>query len=356
MPRTRTARLSDVPNEVRIGFVGGGFMGQLAHIRNYAALPYCKLVALADPRAESASAVAKRYGIERIYSNADEMLAHEELDGVVATVMFDRHAELLPSIYGRVPCLFTEKPLADSSTAGRELAAAAEASGTVHMLGYHKRCDPAVVETHALIREWRSSERHGGLRYIRVTVAGGDWIAGADTYYIDRGEPKPPFPKSDSERRGVYIEFVNFFIHQVNLLRHLLGEDYSIDFADPAGRVLCARSESGVTCVIELRPFDLLKSWHESVLVAFEGAAITLSLPAPLATTPGEVEISSDDTRFVQERRHFGATSAMLEQARAFAAVCAGEREPPCELREALRDLELADEYVAHRFGDGASR
>jgi predicted dehydrogenase len=331
-------------------------MGQLAHIRNYAALPHCRLVALADPRAESASAVAKRYGIERVYSNVDEMLDHEELDGCVATLMFDRHADVLPSIYGRVPCVFTEKPLADSSTAGHKLAAAAEASGAVHMVGYHKLCDPAVVETHSLIREWEASGRNGALRYIRVTVAGGDWIAGADAYYIDRGEPKPPFPDGGSEERRVYIDFVNFFAHQVNLLRYLLGEDYSIVFADPAGLVLCVRSASGVTCVIELRPFRARSSWHESVLVAFEHATISLSLPAPLAATPGEVEISSDNTRFVQERRHFGATPAMLEQARAFAAVCAGERKPPCDLREALRDLELADEYVAHRFANGAAR
>jgi hypothetical protein len=173
--------------------------------------------------------------------------------------------------------------------------------------------------------------------------------------YIDRGEPRPPFPQSEIEERSVYIDFVNFFAHQVNLLRHLLGEDYSIVFADPAGLVLCVRSESGVTCVIELRPFRARNSWHESVLVAFEHATISLALPAPLATVAGEIEISSDDTKFVQERRHFGSTPAMLEQARAFAAVCAGAGEPPCGLVEALRDLELADEYVSARF-DGESR
>jgi predicted dehydrogenase len=264
--------------------------------------------------------------------------------------MFDRHAAVLPSIYGRVSCVFTEKPLADSLVAGRELAAAAAASGAVHMVGYHKLCDPAVVETRALMREWQASKQHGALRYIRITVAGGDWIAGADAYYIDRGEPKPPFPDGGSEERRVYIDFVNFFAHQVNLLRHLLGEDYSIVFADPGGLVLCVRSASGVTSVIELRPYRARNSWHESVLVAFEHATISLSLPAPLAATPGEIEISSDDTRFVQERVHFAATPAMLEQARAFTSVCVGEREPPCGLLDALRDLELADEYVSHRF------
>ena len=32
----------------RIGFVGVGFMGQCAHLRNYAVLPECEVVAIAE--------------------------------------------------------------------------------------------------------------------------------------------------------------------------------------------------------------------------------------------------------------------------------------------------------------------
>ena len=104
-------------------------MGQLAHIRNYAALPMCDLVALAEPREATAAVVAERYGIMNVYRDVGEMLDHEELDGVVATLMFNGHKDVLPSIYGHVPNVFTEKPLADSSASGRELATAAKDSG-----------------------------------------------------------------------------------------------------------------------------------------------------------------------------------------------------------------------------------
>ena len=55
--------------KVRLGFVGSGFMGQLAHIANYATIPDCELVALAEGRAQTSEAVARHYGIEELYPN-----------------------------------------------------------------------------------------------------------------------------------------------------------------------------------------------------------------------------------------------------------------------------------------------
>src|SRR5213596_2117987 len=100
--------------KVRIGFVGAGFMGQLAHIRSYALLrDECELVALAEPRRRTAELVAERYGIGRDHR---ELLDSEQLDGIVASQPYAYHAALLPDLYPRVPHLFTEKPLAVGAT------------------------------------------------------------------------------------------------------------------------------------------------------------------------------------------------------------------------------------------------
>src|SRR6266496_4752263 len=99
--------------KVRIGFVGAGFMGQLAHIRSYALLHQeCELVALAEPRQRTAELVAARYGIPRVYRDHRELLASEKLDGIVAAQRYTHHAAVLPELYRNVPYLFTEKPLA----------------------------------------------------------------------------------------------------------------------------------------------------------------------------------------------------------------------------------------------------
>ena len=51
--------------KVRVGFAGVGFMGQVAHLRNYVRNPECEVVALAEPRPELARRVAAKYGIEK---------------------------------------------------------------------------------------------------------------------------------------------------------------------------------------------------------------------------------------------------------------------------------------------------
>ena len=110
---------------IRIGFVGVGRMGQMAHLRNYVTVEGCQVVALAEIRPKMRQLVAQRYGVPSVYADHVEMLAAEELDGVVVSQPFSRHAVLLPDIYPKVARVFTEKPLAVSVAAG--------ASGNVSM-------------------------------------------------------------------------------------------------------------------------------------------------------------------------------------------------------------------------------
>src|SRR5260221_9951806 len=116
--------------KVRIGFVGAGFMGQLAHTRSYALLrDECELVALAEPRQHTAELVAARYGIGRVYRDHRELLDSEQLDGIVAAQHFTHHAALLPDLSGGGAHLFTEKPLAPRPSTGNRLANLARAAG-----------------------------------------------------------------------------------------------------------------------------------------------------------------------------------------------------------------------------------
>jgi predicted dehydrogenase len=187
-----------VAAKVRIGFVGAGFMGQLAHIRSYALLrDECELVALAEPRQRTAELVAARYGIGRVYRDHRELLESEQLDGIVAAQRFMYHAALLPELYPNVPHLFTEKPLALTAAAGDRLAHLAGESGCVHMLGYQRRSDPATVEAKRTVDAWKSSGDMGDLRYLRICYTDGDWTANASARFIDGGERPPPFPAEE---------------------------------------------------------------------------------------------------------------------------------------------------------------
>lgn len=129
--------------KVRLGFVGCGYMGQLAHISNYAMIPDCELVALAEGRQNTAKAVANKYGIANVYSDHREMLEKAELDGVVAIMWYTLYHSVVPDIINAGLPLATEKPMCVSSETSKRMVEYADKKGVLYQIGYMKRHDPA---------------------------------------------------------------------------------------------------------------------------------------------------------------------------------------------------------------------
>jgi predicted dehydrogenase len=332
-------------------------MGQAAHLRNYTSLQdECEVVALAELRPEAGARIAARHGIPKLYRNHEELLAKEKVDALVASQPFTRHGILLTDLARAGVPLMSEKPIAGSIAVAEKIVAALEKNKTWLMVGYHKRCDPATQYAKAEIDRLKQTGELGALRYVRITMPPGDWIAGGFQDNINSAEKladlehDPAAPDMDKATYEAYLTFVNFYIHQVNLLRHLLGEGYRVTHADPAQVLLVARSESGVTGVIEMAPYQSTLAWNETVLVGFQKGYVKLDLPAPLAyNRPGTVEIFKDPG--------VGATPmtltpqlpwvhAMRNQALAFLRAVRGEAPAPCLAPEALEDLRVARQYI----------
>lgn len=342
--------------KVRIGFVGVGSMGQMAHLRNYAAMPECEVVAIAELRERTARRVAERYGVPKVYRNHEEMLAGEQIDGIVSTQPFTRHGVLIPELLKHGKPVLTEKPLAASIEVGERIVQAARDNHTWHMVGYHKRSDPAVMYAKAEVARLKQSSELGKLRYVRITMPPGDWIAGGFNELINAGDPAPQLetdpPPSDMDEQTLeeYVSFVNYYIHQVNLMRHLLGEPYRVTYAHPRGVLLIGESASGVPCTLEMAPYRTTIDWQESALIAFECGTIKLELPAPVALNrPGRVEIFRDPGNGVTPQTitpQLPWVHAMRQQAVNFVRAIKGEIPPPCNSEEALEDLRVARDYL----------
>jgi predicted dehydrogenase len=353
-----------VAEKLRIGFVGAGFMGQLAHIRSYALLDdECELVALAEPRQRTAELVAARFGIGRVYHDHRELLDSEELDGLVAVQRYLHHAALLPELYPQVRHLFTEKPLALGAEQGDRLAALAQERGCVHMLGYQRRSDPATREAKQTVDAWKASGELGELRYVRICFTDGDWTANARAGFVDTGE-KPPasFPAEDppGEVAGDDVALwalstaADQLVHPLNLIRHFLGERYGLVFAHVSGRLLVFESDSGVPATIEVTPYRLSVGYDEELLVAFEHGYVRLR-PAPslALNRSGTVEIYRDPGSGASPERirpQLPWTDPQQAQARDFLRVCRGEAAPPTDAGEAAEDLHLVRDVVRARL------
>jgi predicted dehydrogenase len=342
---------------VRIGFVGVGNMGQVAHLRNYVMREDCRVVALAEVRQDLAQKVARRYGVEKVYGSHREMIEHEKLDAIVAPQMFTSHGTLIPELIrqARIP-IFIEKPLARDVENGERIIAALEETRTWVMVGYHKRSDPATEYAKAEIDRVRANGGLGALRYVRVTAPMGDWSAGMMGERLVSTETVPAAsdpvtPGLSREGESMHMHLVNGVIHQINLLRHLMGEPYRALFTDRNLRTLVAEgTTSKLTGLIEMYPYVTARDWQEPVLVAFDRGYVKIDLPAPLAMyRAGRVEIYRDlgDGSTPQVIiPHLPPLHAMANQVTNFLKAVRGEAPPPCEAREAIEDLRVARDYL----------
>lgn len=335
---------------VRLGFVGVGKMGQAAHLSNYMRLPDTDVVAIAEPRADLREAVARRYNIPNTYATAEEMIAAEKLDGLVAIQHFDNHGQVIPGLYdGGLPIL-TEKPLGNSSAVARRIIESLKKSSSWHMVGYHKRSDPATVDAKRMIDSFTESGELGAIRYVRVTMPTGDWANLGFTDVLGSNEPLPP-ASPDVNTDEDFVRFINYYIHQVNLIRFLLGETFSITYLSSGGVVLAGESASGVDIVLEMEPWSDEIGWNESALVAFEKGYVRLDLPAPLVVNvAGTVTVHRGSAEGTADTVHtYPPIHAMLAQAQRFTDAIRGTATPPSDAHDALIDLEIADQYLALR-------
>ncbi len=341
---------------LRIGFCGVGSMGQCAHLRHYATLEGCQVVAIAEPRTNTAQEVARRCGVPNVYSDFSEMLAAEKLDGIVASQPFERHGLLVPELLKAGIHVFTEKPIAGCVASGKAIAAADAAGEGTLMVGYHKRSDLATTWAKARIDDLKTSGELGKLTYVRILMPSGDWVLRGFDALVNAGDPTPdlafdaPAEDMDKETFGYYIGFVNYYIHQVNLARHLLGESWQVEYAHESGVLLAGTSESGAAVSIEMTPYMTSEGWEESALVAFERGYLTLDLPAPLAADgSGTVSLYADPgdgATPVRTTPRLKPIPAMRNQAMNFLAAIRGEKPVMCNAADALADIELAREYI----------
>ena len=347
-------------DKLRIAFLGCGYMGQNAHLVNYAELhDLCEVVAVADARRGLAEKVATRYGIPRVFDSYPDMLAGADFDAVVASQPFNNHVNIVPMVLQSRKPLFTEKPVCISVENALMLADLSDSKDTLHMVGYHKRSDPASEYAKAIVDEWQRTGEYGKMRLVRCSMPPGEWEGGAPPVLTDAaaypafaGEPAPTyFPGQLGED---YIAFVNYYIHQVNYLHFMIGAPVHVDYASRNGVLLAGESDSGVSAVIEMAAYATGHGWQESVLVAFEHGYVSVELPPPLAKQrAGRVRVYRGKNRdeATTAEPELPNVHAMKKQAINFIAAAKGERPAPCTSRQAADDMRVATEYIRLRNG-----
>jgi predicted dehydrogenase len=301
---TNQPEIAPINRKIRLGYVGGGFLAQNAHLGNFASLPQCNLVALAERRPNLAAQVARRFGIGKVYPDHLALANDPQIDAVAVSADYAGQGEIAAEVLRAGKHVFMEKPMAVSIQQAERILAAANEGNTRLMVGYMKRYDAGNRRIRDLIREWQQDDGKGKLLYVRCHGFCGNWIAGLDTSGLIRTDESVEstaveellpdwLPKAF--RRG-YIGYLQQYTHQVNLLRFLLDAQSAddvivtnVDLSPDGYTGLVTLQIKGVRCVIESASTKF-HGWDENLHLFFEGGWIR-STPGLLFSRPSTNEI-----------------------------------------------------------------
>ncbi len=147
---------------LNIGIIGFGFMGRM-HYRCWKARTDARVVAICDTNAGATQGCGKGLGNiagaegdvdlrdVAIYTDPEEMFAREKLDAVSITVPTHLHAAWTIKALNAGVHVLCEKPMALTPADGRQMIAAAEASGKILQIGHCIRFWPEYAKAKEIV-------------------------------------------------------------------------------------------------------------------------------------------------------------------------------------------------------------
>jgi 2-hydroxy-4-carboxymuconate semialdehyde hemiacetal dehydrogenase len=132
---------------VNLAVVGLGAFGH-KHLDALTQIPDAKIQYVAHSTLEKAKEVADKYGAEGAFTSYSELLAQDDLDGVIlATPTQMHHAQTLEALRAGKNVM-VEIPMADSLAGVQEIVDAQKETGLIAMAGHTRRFNPSHQYVH----------------------------------------------------------------------------------------------------------------------------------------------------------------------------------------------------------------
>jgi len=240
MPEARKARLA---------FIGCGGFATGSIFPNIHLVPEIDLVAVCDIVKEKAERNARNFGARRVYTDMNEMLDKEELDGVFVIGPAPQQYELAPHVLKRGIPVYVEKPSANTSDEAKELAELAEANRTWGQVGFMKR----FAHVYLMAKDIVSRPEFGPLHMVKCKFAQG---------------PYPQIWGIDSAKRAMLIgqlchifDLIRFFGGDVRRLHAMYHEATPTQFA----YVVNVEYESGAVGQLDLNSLECKQPFRDII-------------------------------------------------------------------------------------------
>lgn len=131
-------------DEFRIGLLGLGAIAQVVHLPILHSLPGVKLAGVCDVDRSKASAIASRFGIERVYRSDDDVFADPSIDAIIiCTPSYLHHGQGIAALQSGKHVLI-EKPLSIKPEDAAAVIEAAEKTDRTLMVAMNNRYRPDI--------------------------------------------------------------------------------------------------------------------------------------------------------------------------------------------------------------------
>jgi predicted dehydrogenase len=349
---------------LRVGVIGCGLIAQVMHLHYLRELgDRFQIAALCDLSRTVVDRVGEAYGVERRFTDWTQLL-EEPLDAVMVLTS-GSHEPIAVAAARAGRHVFIEKPIALSEAEGQAIVAAGKKAGVRLMVGYMKRYDVAVER---MADELRSASP---LRFASSTTAEYPLKWYVAHYPIVRANDIDPSVlatlQADDEARVTAAihqtdpmlryafrhSLLDSMIHDINLMRGLLGEPKALGFAHVA--------QSEITLFLEFPQTTATMNWVNLM----DGVAryrqefsffspqrrATLVFPSPfLRSAPVELVIeggTQESSRSWRTVETVSFESAFKRELLEFYACVTEDREPRTTAGEAVRDVALCQAIIA---------
>lgn len=188
--------------KITVGLIGAGRIGRV-HGENLSfRIPDANLVAVADVFKEVADKTAADLRIPTAYTNYQQILEDETIEGVVICSSTDTHSQIIEEAASAGKHIFCEKPIDHDLVKVNRVLKVVEEAGIKFQVGFNRRFDP-------------------NFRRVREIVAAGD-IGDPHILRITSRDPEPPPVEYVKVSGGIFLDMT---IHDFDMARFLINSE-----------------------------------------------------------------------------------------------------------------------------------
>ncbi len=335
-------------DNIRIGMIGAGMVGQVAHLANFVQIPGCRVTALAELRPRLGALAAEKFGVPIVFDNHLDMLAADAIDAAVVVTRQPATGPVVLDVLNAGKHVLSEKPMAHTAEQASRLVEAATRRQLIYSVGFMKRHDEGAAAAKKLFDEIVANGDLGAVILVRGWCWGGEFNVRSDFVMTDENRPDglelwPSAPDwLPKNFHQDYAWFLNVFVHDINILRYFVGSGLkvrSVDLSQRNGRLVVFDSGS-YTVLLEMGE-QAGTDWNEGLEIQFERGRLRLEFPSPLLNNKAaEITlVRGNKTKAVP----VSPSWSFRRQAEAFVADVAAKREPIASGADSVADLVLTE-------------